>query len=84
MTTCRTLCGQLQLFTSAQTNPTPDLTLTKTPTVCGAGSRSARGRQGQSRGSAACFWWRYSEKAGAAEKPVSTNQASVLQEVICR
>ena len=25
ITSCRTLCGQFQLFTSAQTNPTPDL-----------------------------------------------------------
>ena len=40
------LCGQLHHFTSAQTNPTPDVTLTVTPTLSG-GSRSA--------GAVACF-----------------------------
>ena len=50
MASCRTLCGQFQLFTSTQTNPTRDLTLPRTPTLWGT-----RGRQGQSRGSAACF-----------------------------
>ena len=50
------VCGQFQPCTSAQTNPTPDLSLTLTltltpkPTLWGA-----RGRQGQPRGSAACF-----------------------------
>ena len=30
------------------------------------------------------FWWRFSKKARAAEKPVSINQTSDLQEVIGR
>ena len=43
------VCGQFQSRTSAQTNPTPDLTvsLNPRPNPLG-GSRSARGRQGQS------------------------------------
>ena len=59
MTTCRTLCGQLHLFTSAQTNPTPDITLTK-PRPFGG---QARGRQGQLRGSA-CFGGVFPKKNG--------------------
>ena len=40
------VCGQFQACTSAQTNQTPDLTLTRTPTLWGA-----RIRQGPSHGS---------------------------------
>ena len=81
ITSCRTLCGQFELFTSAQTNPIPDLTLTLTltPTLWGA-----RGRQGQTRGSTACFGGVFTKKPRAAENSVSTNQTTDLQEVICR
>ena len=52
-TLCRTCVVNFQPCTSAQTNSTPDVTLTLTltlsPTLWGA-----RGRQGQPRGSAAC------------------------------
>ena len=51
---CRSLFTQVQRSPSAQTNPTPDITLTSTltltPTLWGA-----QGRHGQSRGFAACF-----------------------------
>ena len=58
-TSCRPLCGQFQLFTPTQTNPTPDLTRTRTRTLLGA-----RGWQGQSCGSAACFGGVFPNKPG--------------------
>ena len=61
------VCGQFRPCTSAQTKPTPDvtltLTLTLTPTPWGA-----RGRLGQSRGSAACFGGVFFPKKRAAQK----------------
>ena len=82
-TFCRALCGQFQPFTSAQTNPTPDLTLTLTLTLWGAGSRSARGRQGQSRRSAACFGGVFPGKPARRPKtqsrPVRPSCRSYLQ-----
>ena len=78
-TSCRTLCGSFQPFTSVHTNPTPDLTLTLIPTLWGA-----RGRQGQSRGSVASFGGVFPKRARAAENPASRNKTSVLQDVLCR
>ena len=63
------VCRQFQPCTSAETNPTLTLTLTlartRTRTLWGA-----RGRQGQSRGSAACVGGVFSlENAGRPKDP---------------
>ena len=65
------LCGQFEPFTSAQTNPTPDLTptptlpltltLTSTSTLSLTNGRQG---QGQSCGSAACFGGAFLKKPG--------------------
>ena len=72
-----------QPCTSAHTNPTPGLTLTlklaRTPTLWGA-----RGRQGQSRGSAACFGGVSPTKIRAADRPVLINKTRLLHKVSSR
>ena len=63
------VCHQFQPYTWTQTNPTPSLTQTRTlsPTLWGA-----RGRQGQSRGSAAlCFGGVIPKNAGRPKDPHS-------------
>ena len=64
---------QFQPCTSAQTNPTPCLTLTLTPTLWGT-----RGRQGQSRGSAACFGGVFIKKTLSGRRPALTNKIRIL------
>lgn len=61
---CRTCVINFQPCTLAQTNPTPGLILTLTPTL-----RGARGRQGQLRVSAACLGGDFQKKMCAAERP---------------
>ena len=64
-----------------QPNPRPQtltLTLILIPTLV-EGSRSAAAVA-----RLRCFWWRLKKKARAAENPISTNQTSALQEVICK
>jgi len=74
-------CDQFQPCTSAQTNPTPEVTLTlsrtrtRTPILWGA-----RGRQGQSRGSVAFF----PKKNGRPKRPASVNKTCILHKVFCR
>ena len=64
---------------SAQTNPTPDLSLTlsltQTPTLTLWG---ARGRQGQSR----VFLWRFSKKIPGGRKAASTSKISILHRAL--
>ena len=65
-----------------QPNPRPDPDpnpITLTPTLCGA-----RGRQGQSRGSAACFGGVFPKKRRADEGPALTNKTRTLHKVLCR
>ena len=57
---------------------TPDLTLTLAPVLWGA-----RGRQGQSRGSAECLGGVFPRKTGRPFLPASTNQTNDRQEVFC-
>ena len=66
------VCGHFEPCTSAQTNPTPDLTLTLTPTLW-----EARDRQGQS---GAVF----PKKLRAAQRPTSTSKARPLHKNSCR
>ena len=54
-------------------NPKPN------PSIWGA-----RGRQGQPRGSAACFGGVYPKKLRAAEKPASTNTTRILHKALGR
>ena len=67
------VCGQFLPCTSAQTNPTPGLT----QTLWGA-----RGRQGQPRGSSACFGCVFPTNLRAAEKPASTDKTRILHKVL--
>ena len=71
---CRT-CRQIQPCAWTQTKPTPGLTRTRTRTLT---LRGARGRQGQSRGSAACFGGVFPKKRRAAERPALTNKTRIL------
>ena len=69
------LCRLFEPCTPAQTNPTPGLTLiltlSLTLTLWGA-----RGRQGQSHISAACFGGVFPKKRLAAERPALTNKTA--------
>lgn len=77
------------LRASAQTNPTQALslalTLTLAPTVWGLEARPTAGKQGRSRGSAACFWWRSCKKHPGRPKgqPRAIRQTSVTKFVAC-
>ena len=69
------VCRQFQPCTWTQTNPTPGLTLTLTLTLTIWG---ARGRQAQTRGSAAYFGGDFPRKRRAAERPALTNKTRIL------
>ena len=71
------VCHQVQPCTSAQTNPTPGLTLS-------LALWGARGRQGQSRGFAACFGGGFPKKRRAAERHALTYKTRSLHKVSCR
>ena len=72
ITSCGTLCGQFQPFTSAQINPIPHVT---TNLALALSLPRTRGRQGQSHGSAAWFGGVFPKKKRTAENPVSTNKS---------
>ena len=73
------VCRPFQPCTSAQTNSTAGLTLTRSPTFWGA-----RGQQGQSRGPARCLSGVSPKQRRAAEGPALTNKTRTLHEVLCR
>ena len=73
------VCRRFQPCTWAQTNPTPGLTLTLTIALWGA-----RGRQGQSRGSATFFCGVFRKIRRAAEIPALTGKTRTLHSVLCR
>ena len=74
---------QFQPCTSAQTNPTPDITLAPTSTLV-EGSRSARAVTRLRR----VFWWRFSlnslGRSKGQPRPASTKKTSILHKVLCR
>ena len=79
------VCRQFQPCTRIQTNPTPGLTLTLTQTPSLTQTLwGARGRQGLSRGSAACFGGVFSKKRRATERPALANKTRIPHSVWCR
>lgn len=71
---CRSFRSLFQSCTLAQTTSTPDLTLTLTLTPS---IRGALGRQGQPRGTAACFVGVFLRNPGRPKRPPSTNPTGI-------